>query len=58
MFVHTFTSDYVVLCVLQAHVEKYNFCWSIQDFTLCSEEVGEVLMSPIFAAGAEKVMQW
>ena len=49
---------YFILCVLQVKVVKFSYMWTINNFSFCREEMGEVLKSSTFSAGANDKLKW
>ena len=50
-----------VMCViiyLQVKVVKFSYMWTINNFSFCREEMGEVLKSSTFSAGANDKLKW
>ena len=43
---------------LQVKVIKFSYMWSINNFSFCREEMGEVLKSSTFSAGANDKLKW
>ncbi|KAK6041247.1 hypothetical protein COOONC_21249 [Cooperia oncophora] len=39
-------------------VVKFNYMWTINNFSFCREEMGEVLKSSTFSAGASDKLKW
>ena len=39
-------------------VVKFNYMWTINNFSFCREEMGEVLKSSTFSAGANDKLKW
>lgn len=46
-----------VLCA-QVKVVKFSYMWTINNFSFCREEMGEVLKSSTFSAGASDKLKW
>ena len=46
------------LCYTQDKVVKFNYMWTISNFSFCREEMGEVLKSSTFSAGASDKLKW
>ncbi|XP_043495831.1 speckle-type POZ protein isoform X2 [Polistes fuscatus] len=46
-----------VLCA-QVKVVKFSYMWTINNFSFCREEMGEVLKSSTFSAGANDKLKW
>ena len=42
----------------QVKVVKFNYMWTISNFSFCREEMGEVLKSSTFSAGASDKLKW
>ena len=47
-----------VTCILQVKVIKFSYMWTINNFSFCREEMGEVLKSSTFSAGASDKLKW
>jgi len=45
-------------CYTQVKVIKFSYMWTINNFTFCREEMGEVLKSSTFYAGANDKLKW
>ncbi|XP_018024879.1 protein roadkill isoform X2 [Hyalella azteca] len=45
-------------CYTQVKVIKFSYMWSINNFSFCREEMGEVLKSSTFSAGANDKLKW
>nr|CAD7444393.1 unnamed protein product [Timema bartmani] len=45
-------------CVFQVKVVKFSYMWTINNFSFCREEMGEVLKSSTFSAGANDKLKW
>ncbi|KAH7731639.1 speckle-type poz protein [Aphelenchoides avenae] len=45
-------------CHTQVKVVKFNYMWTINNFSFCREEMGEVLKSSTFSAGANDKLKW
>ena len=43
---------------LQVKVVKFSYIWTINNFSFCREEMGEVLKSSTFSAGANDKLKW
>lgn len=43
---------------LQVKVVKFSYMWTINNFSFCREEMGEVLKSSTFSAGANDKLKW
>ena len=39
-------------------VVKFNYMWTISNFSFCREEMGEVLKSSTFSAGQHDKLKW
>jgi hypothetical protein len=44
--------------LLQVKVVKFSYMWTINNFSFCREEMGEVLKSSTFSAGANDKLKW
>lgn len=42
----------------QVKVVKFSYMWTINNFSFCREEMGEVLKSSTFSAGANDKLKW
>ncbi|XP_037296490.1 protein roadkill-like [Manduca sexta] len=48
-----------MFCLLfQVKVVKFSYMWTINNFSFCREEMGEVLKSSTFSAGASDKLKW
>lgn len=45
-------------CHTQVKVVKFNYMWTINNFSFCREEMGEVLKSSAFSAGNNDKLKW
>uniref|UniRef100_A0A1I7TNM9 Protein roadkill n=2 Tax=Caenorhabditis tropicalis TaxID=1561998 RepID=A0A1I7TNM9_9PELO len=45
-------------CHTQVKVIKFNYMWTINNFSFCREEMGEVLKSSTFSAGCSDKLKW
>ncbi|ESO94307.1 hypothetical protein LOTGIDRAFT_232540 [Lottia gigantea] len=45
-------------CCTQVKVIKFSYIWTINNFSFCREEMGEVLKSSTFSAGANDKLKW
>jgi hypothetical protein len=45
-------------CYTQVRVVKFSYMWTISNFSFCREEMGEVLKSSTFSAGANDKLKW
>ncbi|CAB3403019.1 unnamed protein product [Caenorhabditis bovis] len=45
-------------CHTQVKVVKFNYMWTINNFSFCREEMGEVLKSSTFSAGSNDKLKW
>ncbi|XP_067927872.1 speckle-type POZ protein B-like isoform X2 [Watersipora subatra] len=45
-------------CYTQVKVVKFSYMWTINNFSFCREEMGEVLRSSCFAAGVNDKLKW
>uniref|UniRef100_A0A1I8AJ66 Speckle-type POZ protein n=1 Tax=Steinernema glaseri TaxID=37863 RepID=A0A1I8AJ66_9BILA len=45
-------------CHTQVKVIKFNYMWTINNFSFCREEMGEVLKSSTFSAGSNDKLKW
>lgn len=45
-------------CYTQIKVIKFSYMWTINNFSFCREEMGEVLKSSTFSAGASDKLKW
>lgn len=46
------------LFYFQVKVVKFSYMWTINNFSFCREEMGEVLKSSTFSAGANDKLKW
>lgn len=55
-----------VSCLLSSHgfvfvqikVVKFSYMWTINNFSFCREEMGEVIKSSTFSSGANDKLKW
>ncbi|XP_017447114.1 speckle-type POZ protein-like isoform X1 [Rattus norvegicus] len=45
-------------CYTQVKVVKFSYMWTINNFSFCREEMGEVLKSSTFSSGPNDKMKW
>ena len=45
-------------CYTQVKVTKFTYMWTINNFSFCREEMGEVLKSSTFCAGPNDKLKW
>jgi len=45
-------------CYTQVKVVKFNYMWTISNFSFCREELGEVIKSSTFSAGQNDKLKW
>lgn len=45
-------------CYTQVKVVKFSYMWTINNFSFCREEMGEVLKSSTFSSGANDKLKW
>uniref|UniRef100_A0A8C6WAW1 Speckle-type POZ protein n=1 Tax=Nannospalax galili TaxID=1026970 RepID=A0A8C6WAW1_NANGA len=45
-------------CYTQIKVMKFSYLWTINNFSFCQEEMGEVIKSSIFSSGANDKLKW
>ncbi|CAG5131835.1 unnamed protein product [Candidula unifasciata] len=45
-------------CYTQVKVIKFSYIWTVNNFSFCREEMGEVLKSSTFSAGANDKLKW
>lgn len=48
----------VCVCVIQIKVVKFSYMWTINNFSFCREEMGEVIKSSTFSSGANDKLKW
>lgn len=53
-----FIDVYKLFPNLQVKVIKFNYMWTINNFSFCREEMGEVLKSSTFSAGSNDKLKW
>ena len=53
--IRSFT-DCFLLC--QIKVVKFSYMWTINNFSFCREEMGEVIKSSTFSSGANDKLKW
>lgn len=44
--------------LFQVKVIRFSYMWTINNFSFCREEMGEVLKSSTFSAGANDKLKW
>jgi len=44
--------------MVKVKVIKFSYMWTINNFSFCREEMGEVLKSSTFSAGASDKLKW
>lgn len=44
--------------LVQVKVVKFSYMWTINNFSFCREEMGEVLKSSTFSSGPNDKMKW
>lgn len=44
--------------VFQIKVVKFSYMWTINNFSFCREEMGEVIKSSTFSSGANDKLKW
>jgi speckle-type POZ protein len=47
-----------LLSFFQVKVIRFSYMWTINNFSFCREEMGEVLKSSTFSAGANDKLKW
>lgn len=45
-------------CYTQVKVVKFSYMWTINNFSFCKEEMGEVIKSSTFSAGGNDKLKW
>jgi speckle-type POZ protein len=45
-------------CFTHLRVIKFSYMWTIDNFSYCREEIGEVLKSSTFSSGPEDNLKW
>uniref|UniRef100_A0A8C5TSZ1 MATH domain-containing protein n=1 Tax=Malurus cyaneus samueli TaxID=2593467 RepID=A0A8C5TSZ1_9PASS len=45
-------------CYTQIKVVKFSYMWTINNFSFCREEMGEVIKSSTFSSGANDKLKW
>ena len=55
---HLIRAKFVFRCYTQVKVVKFNYMWTISNFSFCREEMGEVLKSSTFSAGQNDKIKW
>ena len=48
----------IIIFLFQVKVVKFSYMWTINNFSFCREEMGEVLKSSTFSAGANDKLKW
>ena len=48
----------LIACIIQVKVVKFSYMWTINNFSFCREEMGEVIKSSTFSAGANDKLKW
>jgi len=47
-----------VFVFVQIKVVKFSYMWTINNFSFCREEMGEVIKSSTFSSGANDKLKW
>lgn len=62
MFISQLTLCYIifknVFSFCQIKVVKFSYMWTINNFSFCREEMGEVIKSSTFSSGANDKLKW
>ena len=45
-------------CYTHLRVIKFSYMWTIDNFSYCREEIGEVLKSSSFSSGPDDSLKW
>lgn len=45
-------------CYTQVKVVKFSYMWTINNFSYCKEDMGEVIKSSTFSAGGNDKLKW
>ena len=45
-------------CHTHLKVHKFSYLWTIDNFSFCKEEIGEVLKSSTFSTGPDDSLKW
>ena len=45
-------------CFTEVRVTKFSYMWTIENFSYCREELGDILKSSVFSSGNKEGMQW
>ena len=45
-------------CYTHLRVHKFSYMWTIENFSFCKEEIGDVLKSHTFSSGPEDNLKW
>lgn len=56
--VHSMAITILFIHPNQVKVVKFSYMWTINNFSFCREEMGEVLKSSTFSAGANDKLKW
>lgn len=54
---HSLFNRFLVFCQ-QIKVVKFSYMWTINNFSFCREEMGEVIKSSTFSSGANDKLKW
>lgn len=53
-----FLYNYFLVFYQQIKVVKFSYMWTINNFSFCREEMGEVIKSSTFSSGANDKLKW
>ena len=53
-----FLYNYFLVFCQQIKVVKFSYMWTINNFSFCREEMGEVIKSSTFSSGANDKLKW
>ena len=45
-------------CYTHLRVHKFSYMWTIENFSFCKEEIGEVVKSHTFSSGPDEGLKW
>jgi len=45
-------------CYTHLRVHKFSYMWTIENFSFCKEEIGEVVKSHTFSSGPDESLKW
>ena len=45
-------------CYTHLRVHKFSYMWTIENFSFCKEEIGEVVKSHTFSSSPDESLKW